>query len=54
MEVLGISRKAAYAMIQNFEIKAIKVGSSFIIPASSFNALLEERGLINGSSSSKA
>lgn len=54
MEVLGISRKAAYAMIQNFEIKAIKVGSSFIIPAGSFNALLEERGLINGSSCSKA
>lgn len=54
MEVLGISKKAAYAMIQNFEIKAIKAGKSFIIPASSFNELLEERGITNGSSSSKA
>ena len=48
MYVLGVGKKAAYTMIQNFEISAIKAGNTFIIPASSFNALLEERGLIDG------
>lgn len=48
MDALGIEKKEAYALIQGFKIKAIKAGKSFIIPASSFHALLEERGLTDG------